>query len=223
MRNINFFYSMVTLFRYAFTVFNKSFFANSIVTICLITLCISLHLIPESKPLFLFKTELILQGEIWRFFMSPFIHYDADHLIWNLITLTLTSFICEQIDRRYFLYYLALAIVVTGLFKLLFYSNPMGSLGYSDIAAGGFAFLLMMVARQGRDINDLWLTVIPIIVLLLFLAYELTLFGGATPWELLTGSSLNEASGVQLKPGHIVGILTGFCFGLFRWFFIKVK
>lgn len=203
--------------------FNKEFFINGSVTFILLFMCVLLFFIPGSSEALSFNGKLILnEGQWWRFFSSPFVHVSLDHLLWNMITLALTTFICEQIDRKFFLYYVVIAIAMTGAYKLIMSLDGF-SLGYSNIAAGSFALLLMMVAKQGWDARDMWITLVPVIILLLFTGYELTLFGGATPWELFTGTSISGSSGIQLKSGHIVGILTGLVCGLYHWFFIKIQ
>jgi len=219
-----------SLFSSLYTVYsalkNKLIFVglrHSYITITMAAVSVVLFLKPEVNSLLKMDTSKLLEGQAWRIFTSAFVHANKDHLLWNLITLIASGLICENINRKLFVIYLVCSMTVTNTFELLVHGSGHSSLGYSSVAAGSFIMLLVWISKDGLDQNDIWITLVPILLLVLYTFHELGLFGGDTGWELLTGRSVNELPGIHVNPDHLIGMVVGLVFGLATFYPRKIK
>lgn len=153
--------------------------------------------------------KILEEHQWWRLISSSFVHGDWAHFQWNFIVLVTSSIVCEQLDRRLFIYYLIAASVFTGLHQLFFLNLYSVSFGYSSIASGSFSLLLSYIAFAGIRAKDFWLFIVPFIMLIMFIAHELNfLWAGTTGWQALGGDNIGNSI-KSIKPNHLVGIATG--------------
>jgi len=194
---------------------NNSFIKESWLTIllaCIVTLAM---FIPDRIEHLTYHNDLIFkQGEWWRIFTAPFIHFSWDHFSWNMIVMLASSIVLEHLNRSAYLVYLPLAIFTTTLYEWYIASYSTGA-GFSNIASGNFSLLLILFTWEGIRRKDFWVTFIPLIMQFLFIAHELGFIGSQSGWEFVSGRSISGAAGKEVKPGHIVGIITGLFIGLF--------
>ena len=224
MPNVNLFKSIKLAATTTWNTFRQAFLVNSYVTFILAILVVVCFFIPNSQQQLAFHAPLIIdEYQWWRIFTAPFAHRNIDHLTWNLITLISSSLVCEQVNRKVFVVYLVLALITTSAFKFISGIGAINSLGFSNIAAGTFALLLLLIAGQGYKVRDIWVTIVPLIMWVTYCLYELTLLSEVTGWELISGRSINETPNMQLKLGHIVGILTGTAVGIATWLIHSIK
>ena len=195
-------------------------FKSYYLTLSFVIATVVIFLIPNSVDLFAFNRFLILERhQWWRVITSIFTHSSVDHLTWNLITLFSSSLICESLNRKVFSVYLVLVIIVITVFKLNTHHNYLYSQGFSNVAAGSFCLLLLLLSQLGVKQKKNHLVVLSVCILLAFVLHELGLFGSSTAWELLSGRSINETPGQVVKPGHLVGMATGLLVGVIAFFY----
>lgn len=168
-------------------------------------------ILPNSYQWGSFQPYLIIQQhEWWRVLTAPFVHENWDHFTWNMIVLVASGLVCEQLNRRLFLLYIIACIISTSSFKLISHDMYAVSLGYSNIASGSFALLLILISYEGIKERDIWLSTIPAVMFMMFVSHELNLlWGESTGWKFLSGSNIDNATTKKIKPGHIIGIITG--------------
>lgn len=186
------------------------FFQGAWVTFLLLFVVTLLMFIPGSQDTLKFSNYRILeQGEWWRVVTSPFVHKSWDHYTWNAIVLFASSLVCEQINRKAFVLYLLVMLIVNAVFKLTWYNYGHVSLGFSGVASGTFVLLLMLIIGEGFRARDFWMMLIAGAILVMFSAHELGYFGSHTGWEMATGRSIDNTSGKKTKPAHVLGMATG--------------
>ena len=191
---------------------NLWLFIKSIpVTLITLSLMVLITSLENSWVNYNFQPYRVLnQSEWWRFFTAPLVHHGYDHLIYNLIVTAASSLVCERLNRRLYLLYLAIAWVVTLGAKFFIGSVFTNSGGFSNIASGSFVLLLGLFIVDGIRIRDGWFIAVAGAILAMFVAHELGVFGQQTGWQLVTGETIDGAPGKLVKPGHVIGIITGF-------------
>ena len=199
----------------AYYAFLKNLMAKCYLTLLMSALTLIIFMIPDSKSLLSFNRVMILEDhQWWRIVTSIFAHGSVDHLTWNLITLFSSSLICEAISRKWFVFYLMVAVAGLTLFQLATYSDHTVGLGFSNVASGSFCLLLLMIFKLGLQQGNRYIAMLPLIVLAAFVLHELGLLGHSTGWEMLTGRAIDGVHGKALKAGHMVGIAIGACVGI---------
>lgn len=207
--NTNFFVALKLAINTVWQHLRNSFIKESWLTVSIAIVVFSTMFIPGRIEHLTFRYDLVFKhGEWWRIITAPFVHFNWDHFSWNFIVMVASSLVLEHLNRKAYLYYLPLAIITTTIYK--FYAESSAtSAGFSNLASGNFSLLLLLFFWEGIKRKDIYVTLIPMIMLILFIGHELGMIGEQTGWQFLSGRSISEAPGKEIKPGHIVGIITG--------------
>ncbi|MDT8391588.1 MAG: rhombosortase [Lentisphaeria bacterium] len=131
------------------------------VTLLLALPAVGLFIFPASSALFQYDRAAIFQGEFWRLITHHWTHWNADHLIWDLITFIGLGAVCELRDRRAFIR----VITVTSLVISVALFTALGSLmtcrGLSGLDSALFGLLITRVyldeGRRDRAVKHLCL------------------------------------------------------------------
>lgn len=126
------------------------FYALKLCLICVIVFVVQFF-IPEFTELFVLN-ENSLNGEVWRFVSSIFLHGSAPHLLYNLFALALFGSILEKLIRgKKFLLVFFLSGIVANVVAVNFYDSSLGASGAIMGILGVLAVIkpLMMVWAFG--------------------------------------------------------------------------
>jgi rhomboid family GlyGly-CTERM serine protease len=175
-----------------------------------------LHFVPEATVWLQYHRAAIADGQVWRLLTSHWVHYDADHLKWNLITLVSSSIVAERLDRKRFVLYLLIAMPVVGIATFVFSPQIHLAAGYSGLATGVLALILLGMARMNWQAEP-WVSIVAMLLFFLFLANETGNLASVTPYEALTGRSTRPEVGAQVVAAHLQGMVVGILVALPKW------
>jgi len=65
--------------------------------------------------LFVLDKEALRQGELWRFFAGHFVHFNFDHILWDLLAFLILGSVIELYQKRYFIFSLLISCCVVSL------------------------------------------------------------------------------------------------------------
>ncbi len=163
----------------------------------------------------LFRQQLIYQrgdgflGTTMRCISSSFVHWDNDHLLWNMIAMLLIGIVLVDFSEKMFWHGVVLSPFVIGLTVHLFCPGTTAYCGFSGV---GFTLLTLVCGsfiqsdRTSLKIYG-WITIIASIFKVL--------------WELATGTPFfAEGSTFYVLPAaHMAGVVVGvgiLCFHRFK-------
>ncbi len=184
------------------------------VALLLSALVIILFLIPGSREALQYQRNLVEAGEWWRLLTGSFVHTDIDHFTWNFITLLSSSLVAERMGRKRFVSFLITCTCVMAIWHTSNFNNAWISLGFSGIASGSFALLLIRISMEGWKIKEFWIGTISLLLLVLFIAHETGSWLSTTPWEYFTGKALSGRTGKTVNGTHLTGIAVGIVIAL---------
>ena len=106
---------------------------NKLSAIWLALICIIVFILQVVIPGFtdlLLLNKQALQGEVWRFVTSIFLHASLEHLIFNLFALVLFGLILEKLisTNRFLIVFFASGIIAN-IFSVNFYDASLGASG----------------------------------------------------------------------------------------------
>ena len=170
-----------------------------ILTLAFAALAVAIHLTPGAAALLEFDRAAIARGELWRFVSAHLVHFDANHLAWDVGVFLALGACGERTSRARTV--IALAFASVAITAVLWRFQPQfeiyrGLSGLDCALFGLFAGrLLKHSERPAKLIGVLGLAGA----------------GAKTILELATGSTV-FASGVGYAPvplAHLVGLIAG--------------
>ena len=187
---------------------------NRLPLITIFFVCASLitYVWPYISELLVYDRQAIINGELWRLFSAPLVHFSASHLCWNVLVLAAAGWLAEKADPRGFLIVCAFSAILPGLMFLWGSPELMRYGGLSGLATGAVVYLcLRKVIATDRD-KLIWLTILVLVGLKLIV-------------EIVTGNPLfvrADTSFHVLPAAHFFGSV-GALVGLMWWRLDKVS
>ncbi|MCD4781743.1 MAG: rhombosortase [Candidatus Omnitrophica bacterium] len=169
------------------------------------------YLFMPLNALFIYNRSAIAQNEVWRLLTGHLVHYNFDHLFWNVLAFGIIGTTVELKSLKRF--YRALLISFTGVGLWLWlgaYTLPEYS-GLSGALNGLFVGAIWMEWKDTKQ-NYLILILLGAIAKIIF--------------ELLTHQTIfmqpsEQCSSVPIS--HLAGLMSGFVFILFEIGLMKLK
>jgi rhomboid family GlyGly-CTERM serine protease len=114
------------------------------------TLAVANYFIQPLNGFLVYHRQAVLEGEIWRLFTGPLVHFSAGHLFFNLLIFSISGYLIER--RRYPLFGpLCLAVaLVEGMYLLVFSPAIAVFGGLSGIAVMALVYLCLCEMRGGN-------------------------------------------------------------------------
>jgi len=157
-----------------------------------------------------FSFQNILDGKIWVFITSIFIHATPDHLVLNIIALYFFGKVVErEIGRNKFLIAFFASAFFADLFVAALSLTGFSSITIPTVGASAAIFGLMGISMIVKPLEFIFYPyLIPIPLVLVALIY--TLYNIGTFLLVLTGQVSSDISYISHIGGLISGLLLGF-------------
>ncbi len=175
------------------------------VTAVLALVAVAASLFGEWSQLLTFDRVAIATGELWRFVTGHLVHWNHDHLLWDVVVFGVLGVLVERFDRRALVATLVLSAVAIS--AAVWTCDPLTvqyrGLSGVDSALFGFAVpMLFCESRRNRQAGVSWV-----------IAALAAGFVAKIAFEIATGQTLfvdSAAAGfVPLPLVHAVGALVG--------------
>jgi rhomboid family GlyGly-CTERM serine protease len=173
-------------------------FRGQFITLPVIAFSILIYCSPRLSGLFIYHRQAILDGEIWRMFTAPLVHFSFSHIFWDTLVFGIAgSAVCLSGFPRFWLV-CCLAAFIPGVLYLQAFPSMEYYGGLSGLSTGAFAYycLCNIFLTDGR--NKIWVLTLAVIVVKIFIETTLNepVFANA-----------GNADFVVLPSAHIVGCL----------------
>ncbi len=174
-------------------------------TLCLAAIAGVIALVPEAAALLQFDRHAVASGYWWQVFSGHFVHWNHEHLFWDLSVFVVLGSICECRDRRRYV----LTLIAAGLsIPLVVWALVPGLQTYrglSGLDTALFALLAIgIVQEKWRERQWTWM---------LLIGGLLAAFASKTGFELFTGGTIFvDANAANFQPvplAHVVGAAIG--------------
>jgi len=175
------------------------------VTVSLAMLAVVASLFGEWSQLLTFDRSAIATGELWRFVTGHLVHWNHDHLLWDVVVFGVLGILVERFDRRALVATLVLSAVAIS--AAVWMCDPLtvqyrGLSGVDSALFGFVAPMLFVESRRNRQTGVSWVV-----------AALAAGFVAKVAFEIATGQTLfvdSAAAGfVPLPLVHAVGALVG--------------
>jgi rhomboid family GlyGly-CTERM serine protease len=152
-----------------------------------------------------FDRGAIAAGEVWRFFTGHLVHWNTDHLLWDVLMFAVLGAMVERRSRRALVGVLALS--AAAISAAVWFGNPtmIQYRGLSGIDSALFTFVAAALVRDARRAGHstaLWATVAMTVG-----------FVGKIGYEVATGQTLfvdsSSAGFIPLPIAHAIGGAAG--------------
>ena len=165
-------------------------------TVCVVALCIISSKIDALAALFVYDTDAIFRGEIWRLITSHFVHFGGMHLIYNILAFGVTGWIIEYKGYGYFKFLCLLMALSISISLIVFKPDMMYFGGLSGVACGSIMYCSLLCLREPSP----WRTVSILTIIFLFTKISLEIYnnGSILPYG-------GPQSFVPMPISHIVG------------------
>lgn len=174
-------------------------------SLLLAALALGVFLMPGAAELLQYDRAAVAAGELWRLATCHWTHWDAGHLLWDMVVFALLGVVCEGRSRRRLWIALVLAALLVPAAVWLCLPDMEHYRGLSGLDSALFALLAAEVLREKlREGKPLWA---------LAVAAAALAFAGKISWELATGTAVfvdSAAAGMVPVPlAHLVGAACG--------------
>lgn len=139
-----------------------------VITLSLAVASLITYAVPQLTPFFVYDRQLVFEGQLWRLFTAPFVHFSESHLLWNLLVFVAAGYATELAGYRRFGLVCILSIVVPGLLFLTTKPDLAQYGGLSAIATGSIAYLCLWRAIQAHTGRGLWLAMFALLIMKIF-------------------------------------------------------
>lgn len=174
-------------------------------TLCLALLTAGIALLPEAATLLQFDRRVAANGFWWPILSSHFVHWNHEHLFWDLSVFVVLGAICECRDRWRYVVTLFAAGLLIPLSVWALIPEMETYRGLSGLDTALFALLAVStVQEQWRERRWVWV---------LAIGGLLAALVGKIGFEFLTGGTLFvDAGAANFQPvplAHVIGALVG--------------
>ncbi|MCK4535733.1 MAG: rhombosortase [Desulfuromonadales bacterium] len=118
---------------------------------------------PYLSELLVYDRQAILEGELWRIFTAPLVHFSTSHLFWNLLVFAAAGWVAETTESRGFWIVCGFSAISPGLIFLWASPELIRYGGLSGLASGAVAYLCLCKAMTTGKHKLLWLTILVLI------------------------------------------------------------
>ncbi len=176
-----------------------------LVTLTLSALAVALSLSPQASDWLTYQRTAIAAGGLWRFVTGHLVHWNAEHMLWDVMMFALLGAMIERRGRPALLGVLTLSAVAISTVMWCGQADVAQYRGLSGVDSALFTFVAATMFREARRGQR------PIIAGAV--AAMATGFVAKIGWELATGQTLfvdSAAAGFTPLPlVHAVGGLGG--------------
>ncbi|VAX34790.1 hypothetical protein MNBD_UNCLBAC01-94 [hydrothermal vent metagenome] len=139
--------------------------------------------------------EALRHGELWRFFTGHFVHFNFDHILWDLLAFLILGTVIELHHRRYLIFSLLVSCVVVSLW-ICFGTTISAYCGLSGALSGLLVIAAMIQWKKSH--NKIFIYVVLATI-------------GKIIFELMTQQTIfTNLSSKAVPTAHAAGFVAGF-------------
>lgn len=153
--------------------------------------------LPVLADLFVYDRRAVLDGQLWRLFTAPFVHFSASHLVYDLAVFSTAGCALELTARRRFGLMCVLATAGAGLLFLMMMPELGRYGGLSGLAFGAVAGLCLSRIQSGHGDRRIWAVIFAVLIAKIVVEC----FSGVPVFARIDATSLHV-----LPAAHAVGV-----------------
>jgi rhomboid family GlyGly-CTERM serine protease len=178
-----------------------------VVSLILSLAAVIIYCWPGLTELVQYDGAAIGQGEVWRLLTCQWAHWSFAHLAWDTVMFLVLGAICERMDRKAFLYCVAVSAVLIPLAVAVCHPQVQYYRGLSGVDSALFVMLAVQFISQNLE-RDRQLSLAAGLALAAFIA--------KTAYECASGNVLfvqPETAFAPLPLSHVIGGTIGLIIG----------
>ena len=179
-------------------------------TSIVVLLSVAAYVVPELYHFFIYDRAAILGGEAWRLWSSHLVHFNAIHLLYNILVFGISGWIIESKGYKHFGLLCILMAFFIGIFLMLMEPAMSYYGGLSGLACGSIYYLALFGLSESkfwRRVSLMILLIIPVKI-----SFEIYNSESILPY-------IGKLDFMTMPVSHIFGILVA----SFLFFTVKVS
>jgi len=144
-------------------------YKENLITLSVIGFSIAVYCSPYLSGLFIYHRQDILNGEIWRLFTAPFVHFSVGHIFWDILVFGMAGFAVNAAEVPRFWIVCCLAAFIPGLLYLYAFPNLEYYGGLSGPATGAAAYYCLCNIFLTNSRRTIWALTLAVIGVKIFI------------------------------------------------------
>ena len=132
-------------------------FKGQLLTLSIIGFSILIYCFPHLSDFFVYSRQAILNGELWRLFTAPFVHFSTSHIFWDILVFGIAGFSVSISGFPRFWIVCCLVVFIPGLLFLLLFPDLEYYGGLSGLATGAVAYYCLCNIFLTERRRQIWL------------------------------------------------------------------
>lgn len=176
----------------------KIVFKGQLLTLAVVAFSMLTYCSPFLSGLFVYHRHAVINGEIWRLFTAPFVHFSFSHIFWDTLVFGIAGFAVSACGFPRFWLVCGLAAFIPGLLYLQAFPDLEYYGGLSGLATGSVAYFCLCNIFLTDRRKYIWILMLAVIGVKIVIEAVLNepVFAGIETVEF-----------VILPSAHIVGCL----------------
>ncbi len=128
--------------------------------------------------LLLYNRQAILNGEVWRIFTAPMVHFSISHIFWDLLIFTVFGFAANASGYPRLWVVCCLSAFISGLLFLIFDPELEYYGGLSGLATGVVAYYCLCNIFWSDKMKKIWVSILVVtgIKIIIEIVFKDTIF-----------------------------------------------
>ncbi len=135
-------------------------FNGLILTLFITGLSIIIYSFPRLSDLFGYDRQAILNGEIWRLFTAPLVHFSKSHILWNILVFAVAGFAISVSGFPCLWIVCGFAAVAPGLIFIMVCPDLEYYGGLSGLATAAATYFCLCSMVKTRINRGVWLIIL---------------------------------------------------------------
>ena len=186
-------------------------------TLTVAAVAAAVYSFPSLADILVYNRQSVLEGEIWRIFTAPLVHFSFGHFLCDTLIFATAGFTVSHAGFPYFRAVCFLSAFVPGVVYLMFFPDLEYYGGLSGMATGAVVFYCLCTIFMTGKRKTVWVLIPALTVLKIVMEYKID-----SPVFVDAGT----AGFVVLPSAHIIGYAAALAVFIWSWYnkiYLKVK
>ncbi len=121
--------------------------------------------LPSLTDALVYERQAVLNGEIWRIFTAPFVHFSPGHFLWDTVVFTAAGIAVSYEGFPLFKTVCFLAASIPGLIYVLFVPELEYYGGLSGMATGAVIYYCLCTVFMTRRKKTVWVLILALTII----------------------------------------------------------
>lgn len=148
-------------------------YKDQLLILLVVGFSISAYFSQHLTGFFVYNRQAMLNGEVWRIFTAPMVHFSISHIFWDLLIFTVFGFAVNASGYPRLWIVCCLSALISGVLFLVFYPDLEYYGGLSGLATGVVVYFCLCKILWDDNSKKIWIFLL--VITGIKIALEITL------------------------------------------------